>query len=68
MDERLRAAATAIYEAGHWTCDRPVDEVGLWTELRDALGRNSGGAPKPLVDRIAELEAQVAFLNPGWKP
>lgn len=46
--ERLQAAATALYEAGHWHCDRPVDEMALWTELRDALGRDPGGAPKPL--------------------
>lgn len=46
--ERLSRAATALYEAGHWHCDRPVDEIALWTELRDALGREPGGAPKPL--------------------
>jgi len=47
---RLQAAATALYEAGHWRCDRPCDEVALWTELRDALGREPGAAPKPLVE------------------
>ena len=45
---RLQHAATVIYEAAHWTADRPVDEVALWTELRDALGRDPGGAPTPL--------------------
>lgn len=44
---RLQKAATALYEAAHWTADRPVDDVALWTELRDALGREPGGAPKP---------------------
>jgi len=47
--QRLHAAATALYEAGHWRCDRPCDEVALWTELRDALGRTPGAAPRPLV-------------------
>jgi hypothetical protein len=47
LDQSARAirAANAIYEAAHWTADRPVDEVALWTELRDALGREPGKSP-----------------------
>lgn len=46
--EALKAAGVAIYMAGHWTCDRPVDDAALWTALRDALGLPPGNSPKPL--------------------
>jgi hypothetical protein len=38
----LRAAATALYLAGRWTCDQPVNEAELWENLRDALGLPRG--------------------------
>ena len=47
VEDALHKAATALYEAGCWSCDRPVDETGLWEALRDALGRKPGNAPKP---------------------
>jgi len=43
----LQAAAAALYEAGHWTCDRGAadQQVKLWENLRDAMGRTPGNAP-----------------------
>jgi hypothetical protein len=35
-------AATALYFAGFWHCDRPVDEAALWEALRDACGIEPG--------------------------
>jgi len=46
-ERELHEAATALYDAGHWSCDRPVSENAMWMRLRGALGRASGGAPKP---------------------
>ena len=42
--EQLRSAALALYFAGKWSCHRPVDEVRLWENLRDALGLEAGAA------------------------
>jgi hypothetical protein len=42
---RLREAAKALYYAAHWTPDRDVDAVKLWTDLRDAAGFEPGNAP-----------------------
>jgi|LauGreDrversion2_5_1035112.scaffolds.fasta_scaffold18011_2 hypothetical protein len=42
--EALRAAARALYLAGYWKCDRPVDEQSLWENLRDAAGIAPGTA------------------------
>jgi hypothetical protein len=44
--EQLRGAALALYFAGKWSCHRPVDEVKLWEDLRDALGLEAGAATK----------------------
>lgn len=41
---RLYHAAHALYMAGRWTCDAPVDAAALWTEMRDALGLAPGTA------------------------
>jgi hypothetical protein len=41
----LREAVHAIYYAGVWHCDRPVDERKLWTDLRDAAGFEPGQSP-----------------------
>ena len=46
--EKLIKAVNALYDAGHWTCDRDVDEQTLWEAVRDAMGRKPGGAPRPL--------------------
>ncbi len=35
---RLQGAARDLYFAAYWHPDRPVDEDGLWTSLRDAAG------------------------------
>jgi hypothetical protein len=45
--QRLQGAALMLYRAGYWTCDRPVDEAAMWTELRDALGLEPGTSPPP---------------------
>ncbi len=47
----IREAAESLYDAGHWTCDRKVDEAALWIKLRDALGREPGGAPIPITKK-----------------
>lgn len=44
---KLLEVCNALYDAGHWTCDRNVDEAKLWENLRDEMGRESGTAPKP---------------------
>lgn len=46
---KLRAAAFSLYYAGHWRCDRLVDEAELWERLRDAMGAKPGHAPRPIV-------------------
>jgi hypothetical protein len=40
----IYAAALALYGAGRWSCDRPVDEGALWVALRDGLGLQPGTA------------------------
>lgn len=61
LHARLYAAATALYEAGHWYCDRPVDEGGLWTELRDALGRDPGGVRSRCLPRAKKMADPMSF-------
>lgn len=46
--EALTEAVRAVYYAGVWSCDRPVDEAALWTTLRDAAGFTPGQSPKPI--------------------
>lgn len=48
--EDLIEAVHALYFAGYWRCDRPVNEISLWANLRKAAGIPSGTAPKPLKD------------------
>jgi hypothetical protein len=45
-DDRLRAAALALYEAGVWSSPNvPVDRAAaMWGQLRDALGLEQGHA------------------------
>jgi len=46
-------AANALYDAGIWSCDRPISEsaeAAMWEQLRDALGRTPGFGPKPFKD------------------
>ena len=44
----LWEAATALYDAGHWSCDHSINENALWMRLRRALGHTSGNASKPV--------------------
>ena len=57
-------AVRAIYFAGYWHCDRPVDEVALWTALRDASGILPGQTGTLLgpdrTENVAEECAQIA--------
>ena len=39
---RLLDAVAAIYYAGYWHADRPVDEKALWTTLREAASFKAG--------------------------
>ncbi len=48
MANELRRAATCLYMAGYWSCDRKVDEQRLWEDLRDALDLPPGHSPKPV--------------------
>lgn len=48
--DRLVNAVKAIYSAGHWSCDRAVDEFALWDELKRAAGIPHGTAPKPFAN------------------
>jgi len=55
--KRLTLAATALYRAGFWSCDRllPDKSAGkLWEDLRDAIGMPLGKAPV----RVIELTPQ----------
>lgn len=45
---QLIDAVKAIYTAGHWTCDRAVEENILWANLKRAAGIPHGTAPKPI--------------------
>ncbi len=60
----LMQAATKLYEAGHWTCDRStttsvgVRENVLWQNLRNALGRTPGFAPKPIEGNDDECDVR----------
>jgi hypothetical protein len=44
----LKAAVANVYYAATWHADRPVDEAGLWTALRDAADFAPGKSPKEL--------------------
>lgn len=47
---RLLDAVSAIYYAAFWYPDRPVlNEITLWSTLRDAAGFSKGKAPKRLM-------------------
>ena len=46
MFEELVEAVRALYYAGVWHCDRPVDEDALWKAVRDAAGFEPGNSPK----------------------
>jgi hypothetical protein len=66
--EALEVAALALYRAGHWTCDRPADEAGLWMALREALHLPPGSSPKPLPargDSVAEPQQISASDEPS---
>lgn len=41
--KELLRAVHEVYYAANWSADRPVDEVRLWTDLRDAAGFTPGG-------------------------
>lgn len=47
MEDKLIEAVRALYYAGVWHCDRPVDEAALWEAVRDAAGFEPGHSPEP---------------------
>jgi hypothetical protein len=47
-NSELKITGNAIYDAAYWTADRPVNQELLWTNFRNALGRNQGNSPKPV--------------------
>lgn len=59
----LHEAATALYMAGRWSCDRKVDESLLWANLRDALSLPPGRSPAPSPERLKALEDLEIILN-----
>jgi hypothetical protein len=58
-NERLRAAGTALYMAGKWSCDIPADEQAhLWEAMRDAIGLPAG-------TETARAAVQPSAIRPG---
>jgi hypothetical protein len=56
--EPLVAAVRALYFAGYWHCDRPVDERSLWVAVRDAAGIEPGQTANTLgPDRTQQQQA-----------
>jgi hypothetical protein len=61
----LRNAVRALYYSAVWHPDRPVNEIELWTAVRDAAGFAKGNSPKELpfdgvqvsypVDRLRQI-------------
>jgi hypothetical protein len=58
--DRITAAVKALYYAAIWHADRPVDELALWTAVRDAAGFSSGDSPKPIED-VQEREGKPTY-------
>ena len=53
----LRKAVQELYYAAVWHADRPVDEIALWTAVRDAAGFEHGqitcyASPAPTHQRL----------------
>jgi hypothetical protein len=61
--ETLRNAVRNLYYAAHWTPDRPVDAVQLWTAVRDAAGFPTGNSPKALPFDGIEVSYDVNRLR-----
>ena len=59
----LRNAVRALYYSAHWTPDRPVDVVKLWTDVRDAAGFPKGNSPKELPFDGIEVSYPVDSLR-----
>jgi hypothetical protein len=77
-DDRLRAAALALYEAGAWSSPNvPLpDAAEMWANLRDALGLEPGHAtergvgaesraPETSSREAVTAEPAVAIIGPG---
>ena len=73
MQPNLIEAIRNLYYAAHWTPDRPVDVVKLWTDVRDAAGFKPGGSPvqRPFdgiqieysVDRLRQIGHVIRTKN-----
>jgi len=48
LNAELENALLNLYNAGHWTCDRNVDETALWDDAKKALGLEDGTSPFPI--------------------
>jgi hypothetical protein len=48
----LRKVARALFRAGVWTCDRPVNAYALFQDLAQALGIAPEDAPTPNRERL----------------
>lgn len=69
----LRSAVEGIYYSAVWHADRPVNEIELWTTLRDAAGFRPGNSPAELpypgvrfdfsLDRIRVLANVIGKRN-----
>jgi len=55
----LRVLARAIWRAGVWTCDRPVDSAAMFKDLGRALGMDPDLAPRP-VSRTERQQRVIA--------
>lgn len=47
----IREMLTDMYYAGHWTCDRPVNEKAYWEAIKDFCGLENGTSPKPVKEK-----------------
>lgn len=60
----VRRLIGELYNAAHWTADRPVpDEAELWERLRDAIGQLPGQSPEPLPFPGIRIEFSIPTLR-----
>ncbi len=61
----LRTTARAVWRAGVWRCDRPVNAHAMFADLGRALGFKDADAPLPVpVDELAESAGSSAEPPP----
>jgi len=61
--QNLRSAVESLYYSAVWHADRPVDEAGLWTAVRDAAGFRPGNSPEELPYSGLRVEYSLSKLR-----